>query len=141
MYYDVTAYDADGQFTCSRRYRDFEALRDAWKKRITGLLCPFLPPKKFFGNTDSEHVEERRFQLEQFMIKVYSTGYLVGSDELKVFARVENPCGKLLSLPQHSVLMHLYRIRQAYPGLSDRIASGELQALKQTISETKDFAN
>jgi hypothetical protein len=130
VYYDVTAYDRDGEFACDRRYSDFQALRDAWKKRIPGLLYPSLPPKKLFGNTDSEHIEERCFLLEQFMLKVYSTPYLVDSDELAIFARVENPSKRLEALPQQSVLMLLFRIRQAYPSLEDRISAADLQTLR-----------
>lgn len=51
VFYNVLAFDAEGEFTASRRYSDFEALREAWKKRIPGLYYPFLPPKKFIGNT------------------------------------------------------------------------------------------
>lgn len=64
VFYKVVAYDKEGEFNCLRRYSDFEALRECWKKRIPGLYYPFLPPKKFFGNTDKAHVEERCFLLE-----------------------------------------------------------------------------
>jgi hypothetical protein len=64
VFYRVVAYDKEGQFNSLRRYSDFEALREAWKKRIPGLYYPFLPPKKFFGNTDKAHLEERVFLLE-----------------------------------------------------------------------------
>lgn len=87
VYYRVFSYDRDGEFDSLRRYSDFEALREAWKKRIPGLYYPFLPPKKFIGNTDKSHIEERCFLLEQFLRKVYKIPYLVSSEEFSIFAR------------------------------------------------------
>jgi hypothetical protein len=87
VYYNVVAFDQQGEFNSLRRYSDFEALRESWKKRIPGLYYPFLPPKKFIGNTDKSHVEERCFLLEQFLRKVYKIPYLVTSEEFSIFAR------------------------------------------------------
>lgn len=87
VYYDVVAFDREGEFSAQRRYSDFEALREAWKKRIPGLYYPFLPPKKIIGNTDKSHLEERCFLLEQFLRKVYKIPYLLQSDEFLKFAR------------------------------------------------------
>jgi hypothetical protein len=81
IYYKIFAFDTEGQFECLRRFSDFESLREAWRKRLPGLYVPFLPPKKFFGNTDKTHLEERCFGLEQFLKKVYRTSYLIGSEE------------------------------------------------------------
>ena len=64
VYYNVFAFDSEGEFKCRRRYSDFEGLREAWKKRLPGLYHPFLPPKKLFGNTERSHIEERMFLLE-----------------------------------------------------------------------------
>jgi hypothetical protein len=87
VFYKVVAFDRQGEFNCLRRYSDFEALREAWKKRITGLYFPFLPPKKIFGNTEQSHLEERCFLLEQFLRKVYKIPYLLNSEEFAVFGR------------------------------------------------------
>ena len=32
VYYQVIGYDKEGEFRIKRRYSDFEALREAWKK-------------------------------------------------------------------------------------------------------------
>lgn len=107
VYYKVLAYDCEGEFQCKRRYSDFESLWSAWKKRLPGLYYPFLPPKKFFGNTEKSHLEERCFLLEQFLRKVYKISYLVISEELNVFARHMDPQQKISkaldSLPLQSV--------------------------------------
>jgi PX domain len=89
VFYKIVTFDSKGIVECTRRYSDFIALRDAWKKRIPGLYYPFLPPKKIFGNTDKEHLEERCFLLEQFLKKVYRINYLVQSEELSVFCRTD----------------------------------------------------
>jgi len=87
IFYNVCAFDKEGEFNCTRRYSDFECLREAWRKKVPGLFFPFLPPKKFFGNTEKSHVEERRFLLEQFIRKIHNIPYLKNSQEYSVFAR------------------------------------------------------
>jgi len=56
--------------------------------------------KKFFGNTEKSHLEERCFLLEQFMLKVYKTEYLLMSEELSLFARH-------VSIPSYTVVKAL----------------------------------
>lgn len=87
VFYHVCAYDSDGKFECRRRYNDFHALRQAFLERLPGLYIPSLPPKKVFGNSDKKFLDERAFHLMQFMKKVYKLPYLLGSQELQVFAR------------------------------------------------------
>ena len=81
VFYKVQALDSKGIFTVQRRYSDFEALRQAWNNRLCGLYIPCLPPKKFIGNTDKAHIEERCFLLEQFLKKVHMIHYLQMSEE------------------------------------------------------------
>lgn len=107
VFYKVVAFDKKGEFCCQRRYSDFVSLREAWRKRIPGLFHPFLPEKKFFGNTDLKHLEERCFLLEQFLRKVYKTPYLLISEEFALFARHSNPVQTLkkayLTMPEQSI--------------------------------------
>lgn len=91
IYYTVRGFDRKGVFDCQRRFSDFESLRAAWRKRLPGVFIPYLPPKKFFGNTEAQHLEERSFLLEQFLKKVYRISYLLQSVELEMFARITDP--------------------------------------------------
>ena len=133
-----------GEFATERRYSDFEALREAWKKRIPGLYYPFLPPKKIFGNTDKSHLEERCFLLEQFLRKVYKIPYLIQSEEFNKFARHqvqgENSVKKALeSLAPQSVNMLSARIKVANPD-HQQPDPETLKLFWSQVTKTKEFA-
>ena len=44
--YQVTGNDYKGEFQCTRRYKEFNALRKALQKRWPGLLVPSIPEKQ-----------------------------------------------------------------------------------------------
>lgn len=44
--YKVKGEDGYGPIDCSRRYKDFLALREALQKMWPGVIVPSLPPKK-----------------------------------------------------------------------------------------------
>lgn len=52
VFYNVIYFIGDDELKVARRYSDFEALREAWKRILPGFYLPFLPSKKIFGNTD-----------------------------------------------------------------------------------------
>ena len=53
-----------------KRYREFDKLYDQLKAQLPGATIPKLPKKKFFGNMDSEFVEKRRLQLQNWLNEV-----------------------------------------------------------------------
>ena len=44
--YTVVGFDADGEFTEARRFREFNNLRDILVQRWPGIYIPALPEKK-----------------------------------------------------------------------------------------------
>lgn len=142
-YYTVVAFDAQGEYTAQRRYSDFEALREAWKKRLPGLFFPFLPPKKYIGNTDQSHLEERSFLLEQFLRKIYKLPYLIQSEEFSIFSRhqvqTDYPVKKALeALPPQSVNVLSFRVKSVNRG-NIHASPSKTQKQWQEIEATKQF--
>lgn len=53
-----------------KRYREFDKLYDQLKAQLPGSTIPKLPKKKLFGNMDSEFVEKRRAQLQNWLNEI-----------------------------------------------------------------------
>ncbi len=72
--YTVTGRDSSGEWTCQRRYNEFEALAKVLNERWPGCYIPAIPEKtavtidvsnmKMSDNNDAEFVEGRRVLLE-----------------------------------------------------------------------------
>ena len=68
-----------------RRYRDFDLLHI---KLTQNWPCIFIPPiaqKKYFGSTDQQTINERIYQLENFLKISTKSTYLIETEELKMF--------------------------------------------------------
>lgn len=59
-------------------------------KRWPGVYVPPLPEKKAVGNMDSKFIEERRWLLERFCLRISELSHLFYSDEFKLFIRSVN---------------------------------------------------
>ena len=68
-----------------RRYRDFHLLHS---KLVQNWPCIFIPPiaeKKFFGSLEKKVINERIYQLENFLKESIKNEYLINCEELKLF--------------------------------------------------------
>ena len=68
-----------------RRYRDFNLLH---VKLAQNWPCIFIPPiaqKKYFGSQDQQTINERIYQLENFLKISTKSTYLIETEELKMF--------------------------------------------------------
>lgn len=143
VFYEVMGRDTQGTFEVKRRYSDFEALRDCWRRRFPGMLLPFLPPKRYINNTEQAHIEERCFLLEQFMRKVSRLPYLVNSIELHTFARhnqAEVPMRKALDLlPPLSAAQISQRVKLANQGFAEPITQASVSRWLMELDQTRTF--
>lgn len=76
--YTVTGRDAAGEFTCQRRFNEFEALYNILITRWPGCYIPAIPEKAGMpvdtkgvhtssAGSDADFVEGRRILLEKFI--------------------------------------------------------------------------
>ena len=94
--YTVTGRDAKGDWTCQRRFNEFEALQKCLNERWPGCYIPAIPEKvaltvdisamKMQNNDDPEFVEGRRVLLEKFIREISHFEYLIESKEFQIFA-------------------------------------------------------
>ena len=87
--YTVTGRDNNGEWTCQRRFNEFEALQKCLVERWPGCYIPAIPEKvsmtidvqnmKMQDNSDAEFVEGRRILLEKFIRELSHFEYLLHS--------------------------------------------------------------
>jgi len=94
--YTVTGIDEDGEFTETRRFREFYALGVALNTRWPGCYMPSIPEKKVVGKEDEKFIEERRELLNRFMKEISKYEYITKSEEFKCFSRGKGEVDKLL---------------------------------------------
>jgi hypothetical protein len=68
-----------------RRYRDFDLLHIKLSHNWPGIFIPPIAQKKYFGNLDIKTINERIYQLDNFLKVSTKSEYLVNTDEIKVF--------------------------------------------------------
>ena len=86
--YKVCGRDKEGMFEGQRRYNEFFLLHEALVKRWPGIPVPTIPPKKSIGNKDLIFIQQRRFYLEKFFRSISKFGFLINSQEFRVFFQV-----------------------------------------------------
>ena len=75
----VRVADAAGEWTVSRRFRNFETLHRALRE-APGFRGVRLPAKKMFGQQHSvEFVEERRQQLDSYLQELLAHQAVAGA--------------------------------------------------------------
>ena len=85
--YTVKGTDSEGEFTCVRRFTEFQALRNSLVTSWPGCYVPFLPEKTFTRQNDKHSIEERREPLERYLRELAQFDFIVNSREFKIFAR------------------------------------------------------
>ncbi|XP_064122875.1 PX domain-containing protein kinase-like protein isoform X2 [Macrobrachium nipponense] len=77
------APDIETRWTVSHRYSDFAQLHALLKAGTAPL--PSLPPKRVFGNTDRDFINERKAALQKYINKILSDELLAGSLPVRQF--------------------------------------------------------
>ncbi|XP_045593718.2 PX domain-containing protein kinase-like protein isoform X1 [Procambarus clarkii] len=75
--------DTETKWTVSHRYSDFAQLHAALK--VGSVVLPQLPPKKVFGNTDRDFINERKAALQKYLEDILSNPVLAASLVVKRF--------------------------------------------------------
>lgn len=86
--------------------------------RFLGLYVPEVPPKKAIGNKDSKFIEERRFQLEDFLQSLTRHTYLYKSDDFSAWVRSTSSNDLFASLKE--------KVRNNIKSMSVQNIDGEL---------------
>ncbi|XP_065178900.1 sorting nexin-27-like [Sycon ciliatum] len=73
-----------GKQTCSRRYREFDALSKSLKRQYADITFPKLPPKWPF-KLSVQKLEQRRRSLEEWLDTVCSVRFLSENSEVQEF--------------------------------------------------------
>ena len=68
-----------------RRYRDFDLLHIKLNQNWPGIIIPPIAQKKYFGSNDPQTINERIYQLENFLQISSKTEYLIQTEEMKTF--------------------------------------------------------
>ncbi|KAF2007477.1 Vps5-domain-containing protein [Amniculicola lignicola CBS 123094] len=74
-----------GEFTVSRRYRDFLWLYNQLHNNNPGVIIPPPPEKQAVGRFDTDFVESRRAALERMLNKAAAHAILQHDGDLKIF--------------------------------------------------------
>ena len=61
--YTVNGVDSDGSFTESRRFREFNALRETLLQRWPGIYIPALPEKKLVVSLQESIIDYREVKM------------------------------------------------------------------------------
>lgn len=91
--YNVSGRDTAGEWTCQRRFNEFNALYKVLNERWPGCYIPAIPEKAAmtdasqYKGDDAEFVEGRRVLMEKFIRQLSHFNYLVESREFQIFAR------------------------------------------------------
>ena len=68
-----------------RRYRDFDLLHVKLVQNWPGIFIPPIAQKKYFGSLDKKTINERIYQLDNFLKISTKMEYLIHTEELKIF--------------------------------------------------------
>ena len=137
--YTVKGIDNDGEFSGSRRYNDFNSLRKALITRWPGIYFPPIPPKRKVGNKEIHFVEERRYFLQRFLIKLAQQDFILSSEEFKIFSRFNGDIEKqFMNLPKLNLDMLFNRLKSTF-GINDDPPRELLLRCKVSINEFQEF--
>ena len=68
-----------------RRYRDFDYLRVRLAENWPGIFIPPIAQKRYLNNRDQRTINERIYQLENFLKVSTKEEYLINTEELQIF--------------------------------------------------------
>lgn len=85
--YTLKGEDKLGEFELTRRYSDFDLVRNLMLSRWPGCYVPALPSKKVVGNMDIHFIEDRRHGLQEFVRILSTIKHLWYSEEGQILVR------------------------------------------------------
>lgn len=136
--YTVKGIDSHGRFEGSRRYNDFNHLRNALVIRWPGIYFPPIPPKKKVGNKELKFLEERRYFLERFLRKLGTMNFVLTSEEFQIFRQNGDIEKNLVSLPKLNADLILARFRDSF-NLEESVTHEKQIDCKAKITDFQRF--
>jgi hypothetical protein len=126
------------KITIERRYREFDALREAMLLRWPGVFIPILPPKHSGGSNTLKVVNERIKYLTYFLNCIAKTKCLFLSEEFQLFLNSNSSDLKKLfdKMQKPTYESIVLRYEKVFPEIRpDKTAKGEL------MSKVNDLVN
>nr|XP_027237297.1 PX domain-containing protein kinase-like protein isoform X2 [Penaeus vannamei] len=116
--------DIDTRWTVSHRYSDFAQLQSTLK--VGSMVLPQLPPKKVFGNTDRDFINERKVALQKYLDNILSNELLASSLPVKKFLDPKSYSRNFQEEARQNVHIVLrsggsHEATEALPGIGTRI--------------------
>lgn len=144
--YEVKGHDKNGQINVSRRYREFDALRNKLKQNWPGIFIPSIPEKKAVNNSDV--TAHRMLFLDHFLKKCAKLDHIFYSEEMQLFLRAtggDDLVKTLDAIPARTCSAVLNQYKVLFPGFDADSCNKELeekvdkkiQALKACLEEVK----
>lgn len=81
----------------TRRYKDFDSLRNKLLERWPGIYIPNIPHKKKVGAKEKEFVDMRIEMINRFCLKLSNIDYLFKSEETELFLQNVNDVSKTMN--------------------------------------------
>lgn len=133
------APDNDFKWVIQHRYSDFAQLHAALKTAVTNL--PMLPPKKVFGNTDRDFINERKSALQKYLDEILSNIYIASSLTVRRFLDPSNYSTNLQEEARQNVCIILrsgggHEATDALPNLGTRLR--KMYFLAHPLSDPKN---
>ena len=142
--YTVTGRDSQGEFSCQRRFNEFQSLANVLNERWPGCYIPAIPEKvamtidvsnmKMQGNDDADFIEGRRTLLEKFIRQISHFDYLLECREFQIFSRGQGEVTSQLDGldPQRPIeILEKYRLNFS---IDEDQAASELLVYKEKIN-------
>ena len=110
-----TLYHIKGDFLpnnteIARRYRDFDLLYNKLCHNWPGIFLPPIPPKKYFSSsTDKKVIDERIYQLENFLQVSSKLPFITQTEEFKLFLNSQITNSDTLQADMKKILPYNYK--------------------------------
>lgn len=83
-----------------KRFKDFDKFRELIQSKWPGIYIPPLPPKNLVKEFDQHYVENRRKQLEYFLIKLSNYDFIYDSLDFDIFLKQDKAYTKIQVMGQ-----------------------------------------
>ncbi|EGR30312.1 PX domain protein, partial [Ichthyophthirius multifiliis] len=127
--YTIKGEDSKGNFEIQRRFSDFDMFRKTLLQRWPSCFIPPIPPKKVVGNMDNAFIEDRRLNLEQFLIRLSQLQYLWYNEETQIFIREKSELDKILGkLEQQTNQQIIEKYQENFKQLSGKEINSSIES-------------